>query len=91
MHKCFAHFRGKREPHPCLPVAKVNPRKESISVWCSGSASIHTADALRYRHPAFVLQRHDIAYELSQRFGGYHDAGGQTLRAGDATILQCGY
>ena len=40
---------------------------------------------------AFVLQHHDIAYKLSQRFGGYHDAGGQALRAGDATILQCGY
>ena len=87
----FRTFRSKREPHPCLPVAKTNPREESISVWYSGCVSMHATDA-RYRHPAFVpAQRRDNAYELSQRLDGYHDARGETLGAGNAAYLQCGY
>ena len=62
-----------------------------MSVWCLGRVHTHTANALRYRHPAFVPQRGDSAAEFNQRLGGYHDAGGQTLGTGDAALLQCGY
>ena len=87
----FCTFPGERELLPSLPVAKTNARNQSISVWCPGRVSIHTADVLRCRHPAFVAQRRDNAYELSQRLDGYHDDGGQTLGAGNAVYMQCGY
>ena len=91
LNKCFAHFRGKREPHPCLPVAKANPRKESILVQCSGRVSIHTADTLRYRHPAFVPHRRDSRRGADWVHMRCHDAVRQTPGAGNEAHLQCGY
>ena len=89
LHKCFAPFAVNASGIPAyLSRKRIRGQRASLVL---GSLSIDTAEALCYRHPAFVPQLRDGASELSQRLGSYHDAGVQTLGAGNATLLQYGY